>query len=272
MDKKEKTQLRIEVGKILDEKCHGCIQKSKSNFCRIRCPYGHRIAEIGDLIDQKTVKPTPKIEKPVVIEEPITKGGNTVAKKSKVDREQYEEWKAQGLKKSAIASRFGVSANSLTYHIKKWEKEDAWEALPADANATLPVSLDVEVPTPSVKPLTTDEMIAYLTKDSPGPPITIHHQADYPSREIVETLEEGLIFPEENEPEKIRFWNLAGKFCEFGIFGFIVTLLTLSIFYINTPMTYETAIWMIAVSYSCSLLYTIIFPIILRVRFYLKKE
>ena len=105
LDKRERTAVVIKINDVIEQHCKGCeYNKHDKNgalkdptFCRSQCTTGALLQRLGEYLERGELC-MPKITK-----------------------EAYEALKKEGKTDAFIASYFGITQATLSYHKKKWE-------------------------------------------------------------------------------------------------------------------------------------------------------
>lgn len=105
LDKRERTAVIIKINDVVERHCKGCeYNKHDKNgalkdpaFCRSQCATGALLQRLGEYLER----------------------GECLM--SKITKEVYEALKKEGKTDAFIASYFGITQATLSYHKKKWE-------------------------------------------------------------------------------------------------------------------------------------------------------
>lgn len=105
LDKRERTAVIIKINDVVERHCKGCeYNKHDKNgalkdptFCRSQCATGALLQRLGEYLER----------------------GEYLM--SKITKEAYETLKKEGKTDAFIASYFGITQATLSYHKKKWE-------------------------------------------------------------------------------------------------------------------------------------------------------
>lgn len=101
-----KKQIRLQIGRLLDEHCQECEQNKVANnkYCASECDIGKHLLSLGEMIDG----PEEKRGRPRTID------------REELTKEQYMDRKKQSIADSVIIAEFKICPRTLSKKKAKW--------------------------------------------------------------------------------------------------------------------------------------------------------